>query len=107
METRVAIMERKLSQGNKGGIKSRERRKVRREQTRYYEEEESWNKKEDNKKLEKERISGNITGDKQEQEMWKSDKNYTTRKNDNGWWDGLDRQSRKKMRDREREEERQ
>ena len=45
METRVAIMERKLSQGNKGGIKSRERRKVRREQTRKYDDEESWNKK--------------------------------------------------------------
>ena len=61
IETRVAIMERKLSQGNKGGIKSRERRKIRREQTRNSEEEGSWNKKEDNKKLEKERISGKMT----------------------------------------------
>ena len=49
IETRVDIMERKLSQGNKGGIKSRERRKIRREQTRNSEEEGSW-KKEENKK---------------------------------------------------------
>ena len=50
IETSIAMMERRLSQGNKGGIKSRERRKVRREQTKKYEEEENWNKKEDNTK---------------------------------------------------------
>ena len=49
METRVAMMERKLRQGNKGGIKSRERRKLGREQTRKYEEEENWTKKEEQK----------------------------------------------------------
>ena len=86
-------MERKLNQGNKGGIKSRERRKIRREQTRNSEEEGSW-KKED--KLENEGIMGKKTLDKPEQEMLQSERIYSTRKNDNGMWDGLDRLSRNK-----------
>ena len=82
IETSIAMMERRLSQGNKGGIKSRERRKVRREQTRKYEEEENWNKKEDNTKFEKDRSNDKITWDKQE--MWTSDKKYSRRENYQG-----------------------
>ena len=37
--------------------------------------------------------------------MWTSDKKYSRRENDQGWWDGMDRHSRKKMRAKEREEE--
>ena len=76
---------------------------MRREQTWKNKEEENWNIKEDNTKFEKDRSSDKITWDKQE--MWTSDKKYSRRENDQGWWDNMDRQSRKKMRAKEREEE--
>ena len=97
------MMERRLNQGNKGGVKSRERREVRRKQTWKNKGEENWNKKEDNTKFEKDRSSDKITWDKQE--MWISDKKYSRRENDQGWWDHMDRQSRRKVRAKEREKE--
>ena len=88
---------------NKGGFRSRENREKRREKAWKETEEENYNIKKEDKKVEKD--SNNNKRNWDIEGLWTLNKKYSRRESDQGLWDDLTRKSRKEMRNREKEEE--